>query len=110
MTQAGTNVTQTLCSDKTVKILPTDKGRATVIMKATEYDTKIAGLLGDDNTYKKLERDPPKMFKRKLVNTMKESGKEPRQSQVPYTTVSTLHQKQYQYSTDCLRSTRTMYH
>ena len=52
---------QTLHSDKTIKILPADKGRATVIMKATEYNTKIAGLLGDDTTYKKLERDCTKV-------------------------------------------------
>ena len=100
---------QTLRSDKTIKILPADKGRATVIMKATDYDAKIAGLLGDDTIYKKLERDPTKVYKSKLVNTMK-SGKEPRRSQMPYTTGSTLHQKQSQNSTDCLKSTRTMYH
>ena len=49
---------QTLRNDKTIKILPADKGRATVIMKATEYDTKIAGLFGDATTCNKLERDP----------------------------------------------------
>ena len=63
---------QTLRSDKTIKILPADKGRATVIMKAIDYDAKIAGLLVDDTTYKKLERDPTKVYKSKLVNTMKE--------------------------------------
>ena len=65
---------QTLHTDKTIKILPADKGRATVIMKATEYDTKIAGLL-DDTTYKKMEtmeRDPTKVYNGKLVNTMKD--------------------------------------
>ena len=36
----------------------------------TEYDTKIAGLL-DDTNYKKLERDPTKVDKSKLVNTLK---------------------------------------
>ena len=63
---------QTLRSDKTMKILPADKGRATVIMKVTDYDAKIAGLLVDDTTYKKLERDPTKVYKSKLVNTLKE--------------------------------------
>ena len=63
---------QTLCSDKMIKILLADKGRAMVIMKATEYDTKIAGLLGDGTIYKKLERDPTNVYKSKLVNTMKE--------------------------------------
>ena len=66
---------QSLHTDKTIKILPADKGRATVIMKETEYDTKIAGLLGDDTTYKKLEtmeRDPTKVYNGKLVNTMKD--------------------------------------
>ena len=63
---------QTLRSDKTIKILSADKGRATMIMKAMGYDAKIAGLLGDDTTYKKLERDPTKVYKSKLVNTMKE--------------------------------------
>ena len=51
----------TLRSDKTIKILPADKGRAMVIMKATEYDNKIAGLLENDTTYTKLERDPTKV-------------------------------------------------
>ena len=37
-----------------------------------DYDAKIAGLLGDDITYKKLERDPTKVYKSKLANTMKE--------------------------------------
>ena len=63
---------QTIRSDKAIKILPADKGKATVIMKATEYDTKIAGLFGDDTNYKKLERDPTKVYKSKLVNIMKE--------------------------------------
>ena len=63
---------QTLCSNKMIKILPADKGRATVIMKATECNTKIAELVGDDITYKKLERDPTIVYKIKLINTMKE--------------------------------------
>ena len=54
---------KTLHSDNTMKILPVDRGRATVIMKATEYDTKFAGLLGDDTTHKKLEKDPTKVYK-----------------------------------------------
>ena len=41
-------------------------------MKATYYDAKVAGLLGDDTTYKKLERDTNKVYKSKLANTMKE--------------------------------------
>ena len=46
---------------KTINILPAYNGGATVIMKATDYEENIAELLGDDTTYKKLERDPTKV-------------------------------------------------
>ena len=52
--------------------LADDKWRATVIINTTDYDNKIAGLLVDVTTYEKRKRDPTRVYKSKLVNTMKE--------------------------------------
>ena len=63
---------QNLRKDRTIKIPPADNGRATVIMNATEYDNNIPGLLADVTTYEKLKKDYTRVYKSKLVNTMKE--------------------------------------
>ena len=48
---------QRLKGDETIKILPADKGRTTVILDSTEYYQKMEGLL-QDGIYKKLKNDP----------------------------------------------------
>ena len=53
-------------------ILPADKGRATVILKKEEYNTKIDTLLTDKDTYKQLDKDPTSKYKSKLINIIKE--------------------------------------
>ena len=39
-------------------ILPADKGNATVVMKRSDYDEKMRGMLDDTTTYRKLRKDP----------------------------------------------------
>ena len=52
-----------------ILILPADKGRATVVLDKIVYDAKVLSLLNDDNTYKKLDKDPTQCMERKL-NTL----------------------------------------
>ena len=47
-----------LQSDKSIIILPADKGRSTVVMDSEEYDKKILSIVNDENTYKCLKKDP----------------------------------------------------
>ena len=44
--------------DPSIVILPADKGRATIILNAKDYDNKILNIIGDRNTYKILKADP----------------------------------------------------
>ena len=39
-------------------ILPADKGNATVVIKKSDYDRRMRGMLGDATTYRKLPRIP----------------------------------------------------
>ena len=57
---------KSLTGDKTITIVPADKGRATVIMKKEEYEEKMKVLLSDTNTYKKLDHDPTKEYKKDM--------------------------------------------
>ena len=66
---------QNLRKDRTIKIRPPDKRRATVIMNSTDYDNKIASILADVTIYEKLKMYPTRVdknYKSKLVKTMKE--------------------------------------
>jgi hypothetical protein len=66
-----------LSKDKSIMILPADKGRCTVILNREEYDEKAKTLLSDKNTYKILKKDPTARYKRELVEAlrkMKEKG------------------------------------
>ena len=53
-------------------ILPVDKGRVSVVMDATTYESKARALLSDNNTYVKLNSDPTQRFKSKLAALLKE--------------------------------------
>jgi hypothetical protein len=44
--------------EKSIMILPADKGRATVIMDPLEYQDKMTTMLSDTTTYEKLRKDP----------------------------------------------------
>ena len=39
-------------------ILPANKGNATLVMKRSDYDVKMRGMLDDTTTYRKLPKDP----------------------------------------------------
>ncbi|XP_066263270.1 uncharacterized protein [Branchiostoma lanceolatum] len=56
-----------LRQDKTVIILPADKGRATVVMNRKDYEQKASQLLGDVNTYTELKKDPTSQYKKDLI-------------------------------------------
>ena len=47
-----------LQSDRSIKVLPADKGGKTVIMDLIDYENKAFNLLSDSNTYVELKKDP----------------------------------------------------
>lgn len=49
-----------------ILILTADKGRTTVIMERSDYDSKTFSLLGDSETYVELGQDPTPSMERKL--------------------------------------------
>jgi hypothetical protein len=51
-------------------ILPADKGNATVVMKKSDYDGKMRGMLEDTTTYKKLKKDPTATQESRIVRTL----------------------------------------
>jgi hypothetical protein len=46
-----------LKSNKTLTVLPADKGNAAVVLCTSDYNQKITALL-EDKTYKKVKKDP----------------------------------------------------
>ena len=50
--------------DKSIKILKADKGNATVLMNAKEYEMKIEELLNDQDEYALLKSDPTRTTER----------------------------------------------
>ncbi|XP_062703673.1 uncharacterized protein LOC134286115 [Aedes albopictus] len=51
-----------------VLITEADKGNRTVIMSLADYDSKLAQLIGDTNTYKQVSSDPTGGYERKNNN------------------------------------------
>jgi hypothetical protein len=70
ITGAEYKALMSLSKDNKIVILPADKGRATVLLDKTEYQTKMQTLLADEDTYMKLKKDPTMKYKRELVNTL----------------------------------------
>ena len=56
--------------DDSIKILSADKGKATVIINTTEYDSKMEKLLME-NTYEELRKNPTCKIERELNNSLK---------------------------------------
>ena len=48
-------------------VLPADKGKATVVMHAAEYEDKVKEMLADERTYTKLSNDPTPKYRKKLL-------------------------------------------
>ena len=61
---------KTLSKDKTITILPADKGRMMVVMDTEEYKRKAKELLSDTNTYKVLKKDPTAVYLKQLNKTI----------------------------------------
>lgn len=59
-----------LKNDDSIVITPADKGRVTVVMNRSEYHQKMSSLVNDEQTYKKLDRDPSQKLQRKLNNKL----------------------------------------
>ena len=55
---------QELKGNKGITILHADKGRATVIINTTDYETKMTTLLNDPTTYEPLAKDPTAPYTR----------------------------------------------
>ena len=60
-----------LKKDKSIKILPADKGKCTVVLDTDTYKSKCLDLLNDTKTYEKLKKDPTPKFKKELVAILK---------------------------------------
>ena len=71
ITKDDRSALHSLSSNKEILVLPADKGRVTVLMDASDYDTKMRDLLSDGNTYKKLNSDPTNKFKASLSKLLK---------------------------------------
>ena len=63
---------ESLKKDKRIQILPADKGRATVVIDNSDYESKALTLLQDENVYDKLSKDPTQKFQNKLIKLLKE--------------------------------------
>ena len=63
---------ESLKRDKSIQILPADKGRATVVIDNSDYESKALTLLQDENVYEKLNKDPTQKFQSKLIKLLKE--------------------------------------
>ena len=96
---------QELKAETDITILPADKGRSTVILNTTDYESKMSTLLSDSNTYEMLQRDPTPKFKRTDRNnsTMAKGGPNPYSSQT-----FDLFQKKFQICMAYLGSTGRM--
>ena len=58
LTPLETRALNELQSNSDIIVLPSDKGRATVIMDRDDYNSKLSEMLSDTTTYKKLNHDP----------------------------------------------------
>lgn len=55
-----------LKQDKDIMILPSDKGRAVVVLDRAEYDDKICMLLDDSSTYQIITKDQTRSLERNM--------------------------------------------
>ncbi len=62
---------QSLFKDKSIRILPADKGRITVVMNTEQYEKQMLTMLEDKNTYEVLKKDPTEENKIKLKTALK---------------------------------------
>ena len=65
-----------LKKDNDIMILPADKGRATIVLDKSDYESKMQNLLSDTKTYEVLKKDPTPSVKNKILTTLKTWKKE----------------------------------
>ena len=63
---------QTLKNDKSIVIVPADKGRCLVVLDKEEYTSRMEEKLKDENTYKKLNQDPTNKIREELADKLQE--------------------------------------
>jgi len=86
-----------LRKEKSVMILPADKGKATVIMDTGDYEQKVKTMLSDDKTYEKLNKDPTPKYKRKLMSIIEKLKEEDKITDEQYKYLyPNLQQRMYQ--------------
>uniref|UniRef100_A0A672HDU0 Reverse transcriptase domain-containing protein n=1 Tax=Salarias fasciatus TaxID=181472 RepID=A0A672HDU0_SALFA len=61
----------TLKNDKTITIIPADKGRVTVVMDTKCYEQKMEDMLKDTDTYEIMKKDPTEEKKKPLKVLLK---------------------------------------
>ena len=59
-----------LNNDKSIVIVPADKGRCTVVLNEKDYDHKCNDLLKDTKTYKKIGYNPTSGYRQKVVSVI----------------------------------------
>ena len=62
---------KTLSQYEDIKIIPSDKGRTTVIMDTIDYENKVSNLINDDQTYLKVPKDPTTRIENSLRKILK---------------------------------------
>lgn len=70
LTKPEVSAMRDLQKDKSIKILPADKGNASVIMDTTTYEEKIDDVL-KKGKYRLLKSDPTSSIERKIYSTLK---------------------------------------
>ena len=61
-----------LREDKNIRILQADKGNATVVLDAMDYDSKVHDLIDDTKSYRILKKDPTRATERKLLTLLRD--------------------------------------
>ena len=67
---------QELKKNSDIQIFHADKGNATVVLNAADYDKKACYLLNDDNSYAVLTKDPTRSTKRAFLSLLRNLHKE----------------------------------
>ena len=80
---------RSLKRDTSIVIIPADKGPATVVLDRSTYDQKIQTLLSDEDTYRRLSKDPAPALERYMNDLLKSLKK----SHTSYTPGSTVQQE-----------------
>ena len=66
LTPGESKALKELKQEKSLIIIPADKGRATVVMDREDYDGKLHSMLQDTTTYRRIEKDPSLGLERRM--------------------------------------------